>query len=328
MKHYYGILFSLISLFSVLNAAGQTPRNMVRIQEENDFFNLIGNRTDRSYTNGTRIDFLKLSPTRKRSSLYRILPNLGDSSIHIRGWSVAQLMVTPGDITRKEYQPNDYPYAGALFFTRSIHSYNPVKKASYQAEFLVGLRGPRAKAGPTQTAIHQLIKSAKPLGWENELNTQLLVNLTLTAERNLVSWGDFVEVNGGIQTRVGSLMDAVLAYPFIRIGKMSPYFEGPLSSRSASHRGRSQFQCYFFFKPTASFVAYNAMLMGTPLTVEKGNYVNESSLTIAHFVREVQMGTVVGYGKLQVSYLLTRSSAYDKGLYEHRYGTISLCVRW
>ena len=102
--------------------------------------------------------------------MYKILPTAGDSSINVAGWSLAQLMVTPEDISTTEYQPNDYRYAGSLFVTRSFHSYNPIKKFSYQSELLVGIRGPHALARQTQTAIHALINAdrtawlAQPVG--------------------------------------------------------------------------------------------------------------------------------------------------------------------
>ena len=116
--------------------------------------NLIGNRTDRSYTNGSRIDFFYESRLKKDGFFYRVLPIAGDSSTNVSGWSVAQIMVTPQDLSKVEYQPNDYPYAGSLFVTRSFYSYNPKKKFSYQTELLVGIRGRHALAKQTQIAIH------------------------------------------------------------------------------------------------------------------------------------------------------------------------------
>ena len=162
--------------------------------------------------------------------MYKILPIAGDSSTNVAGWSVAQIMVTPQDLSKVEYQPNDYPYAGSLFVTRSFHSYNPKKKFSYQTELLVGIRGRHALAKQTQTAIHSVINAEEPRGWRNQLDTQLLINLIFIAEKNLFSWKNIVELNGGVQTRVGSLMDAVHIYPVLRIGKMAPYFDGYLAN--------------------------------------------------------------------------------------------------
>jgi lipid A 3-O-deacylase len=332
MKHLYATVFCTMNLLFSLHAVAQTNerRHMVRLYEDNDVLNLIGNRTDRSYTNGSRIDFFYESRLKKDGFFYRVLPIAGDSSTNVSGWSVAQIMVTPQDLNKVEYQPNDYPYAGSLFVTRSFYSYNPKKKFSYQTELLVGIRGRHALAKQTQIAIHSVINAAEPRGWGNQLNTQLLLNLLFIAEKNLLSWKNIVELNGGIQTRVGSLMDAVHVYPVLRIGKMSPYFDGYLDQYgSYRHEGRTvKMQYYLIFRPIASFVAYNAMLKGTRDNSQQENAVSEPSLPIAHHGLDMQMGIVIAYGNFGASYLLTRSASYDKGLYEHRFGTVELYFRW
>jgi len=332
MKHLYATAFSMICLLFALETVAQAeePKYMVRLQEDNDVLNLIGASTDRSYTNGSRIEFFQPSRLKRHSFLYKILPTAGDSSINFAGWSLTQLMVTPEDISTTEYQPNDYRYAGSLFVTRSFHSYNPIKKFSYQSELLVGIRGPHALARQTQTALHALINSDKPRGWHNQLNTQLLVNLTFTAEKNLFSWKNLVELNGGVQARVGSLVNAAHIYPVLRIGKMAPYFDG-LLTQYASYKDRrknNKWQYYIVVKPTLSFIAYNAMLKGTRANADKEDFSSDTPLPVARYTGEIQMGAVIGYGNVGISYLLTRSSSYDKGLYEHRFGTLAVCVRW
>ena len=51
-------------------------------------------------------------------------------------------------------------------------------------------------------------------------------------------------------------------------------------------------------------------------------------LHLARYVGDIQFGAVISYGNVGISYLLTRSSSYDKGLYEHRFGTVEICVKW
>lgn len=150
------------------------------------------------------------------------MPNAGDSSKNVYGWSLMQIMVTPTKISAKEYQPNDYTYAGAMFALHSLYSYNAKKKYSFQTEFLAGVRGDlhllesRYKEDFTGLSI---IKS--PWG--------LLININFTAEKQFVSVGDFMEINGGTLVRAGSFMDGFFMYPMIRIGQMSPYFDGYLN---------------------------------------------------------------------------------------------------
>jgi len=332
MKHLYATVFCTMNLLFTLHAVAQTNerRHMVRVYEDNDLLNLIVSLTDLSYTNGSRIYFFYDSHLKKNSFLYKVLPTAGDNSTNIFGWGLAQLMVTPEDISKPEYQPDDYPYAASLFATSSFYSYNPKKKFSYQSELLVGIRGPQAGGRQTQNAIHAFSNSEEPRGWGNQLDTQLLLNLTFTAEKNLLSWNNIVELNGGIQTRVGSLMDAVLVYPVLRIGKMSPYFDGFLDQYGTYRQQgrRVKMQYYLVVKTTASFVAYNSMLKGTRANVEKEHVASESQLPVAHHVLDMQVGAVIAYGNFGISYLLTRSSSYDKGMFEHRYGTLEVYYRW
>lgn len=322
---------SLIILHAILSLAGfsQTAdyTHMVKVQEENDFLNLIGNRTDRSYTNGTRIGYFYLRPWSERDRRRRFLPTAGDSSLMIHGWSVAQYMVTPDDITKTTYQANDYPYAGALTVTRSFFSFNPSKKFSYETEFLVGIRGRHAFAKQTQTWIHAMINSARPLGWQHQLESQLLVNITFTAERNLISWDHFLELNGGVEARIGSFMDAVLVYPILRFGKMRPYFDGFLPANNISlDRRKNQWQYFLVIKPAAAFVAYNSMIKGHPGSSDAGRPA--TSVSPSHYVADIQWGATIIYRNFSLAYFLTRSTSYDKGLYEHRYGCIEIGVRW
>lgn len=330
MNYVYSISIALCTLLSIsVNAQTEGHDHLVRLYEDNDFFNLIGERTDRSYTNGTRIDFFQKSKIKPGSFLYKVLPKAGPSGTNVSGWSIAQIMITPNDISAAEYQPNDYRYAGALFVARSLYSYDPVRKFCFQTEVLAGIRGPQAMARQTQTAIHKMINAVTPMGWHNQLGTRALLNLTFTAEKNLLTWHNMIELNAGVQGRLGTLMDAVLIYPVLRIGKMSPYFNGYIDQFGAYHdRGkRKRMQYYLIVKPTSSFVGYNAMLKGTR-TNETGDDLRTEDMPLAHKILELQGGIVVAYGSFSASYLLTRTSTYDKGLYEHRFGTLELYYTW
>ena len=57
-------------------------------------------------------------------------------------------------------------------------------------------------------------------------------------------------------------MDMVSLYPMLRIGKMSPYFNGYLDQYGSYTKNGKQIktQYYLVFKPSVSYVAYNAML--------------------------------------------------------------------
>src|SRR4030095_3429158 len=186
MKPFYKLFIGTILLLYLNNVNAQKgePAKMFRFYEENDFFNVRGKGTDKSYSNGTRLDFLYEKQT-SRGLLHKLMPKAGDSSKNIYGWSLMQIMVTPNNITATAFLPNDYRYAGALFVTHALYSYNAKKKYSFQTELLAGVRGPGSFAEQTQKAIHGLIGYEKPKGWDNQLKTEPLINLRFSVEKNL-----------------------------------------------------------------------------------------------------------------------------------------------
>ena len=334
MRCFYKLLLSTMILLYLNSANAQKagPTKMFRFSEENDFFNLNGHGTDKSYSNGTRLDFFYEKQT-SGGLLHKLMPKAGDSSRNMYGWSLMQIMVTPDDIKAKNFLPNDYFYAGALFVTHSLYSYNAKKKYSFQTELLVGIRGPGSFAEQTQKAVHKLIHYQEPMGWDNQLKTYPLINLRFNVEKNLLSINDFIELNTGSQVRVGSFMDMVSLYPMLRIGRMSPYFNGYLDQfGSYTKNGKLiKTQYYFVFKPSVSLVAYNAMVNGE--RQNKGNDVykytnNGTGPALDNYLMDFQFGAVVARGNFSFSYMQTTSTSYTEGRYKHSVGNLLLYYRF
>jgi len=108
MKRFYKWFFGTIILLYLNNANAQRaePVKMFRVYEENDFLNVNGHGTDKSYSNGTRLDFYYEKQT-SQGLLHKLMPKAGDSSRNIFGWSLMQIMVTPKKISATTYLPND-----------------------------------------------------------------------------------------------------------------------------------------------------------------------------------------------------------------------------
>jgi lipid A 3-O-deacylase len=305
--------------------------HLFRIYEDNDFLNVRGNGTDNSYTNGLRLELFYAKNRTSPRFIDRLIPRAGNNSINIAGWSISQLMVTPNDITTMEYQPNDYPYAGALFVTRSQYSYNTANKYSFRTELITGIRGPASFAKQFQTYIHTLINYDKPQGWDNQLKTYALVNIDFAAEKQLLVIGRFFQMIGGAQLQAGSYIDAVGFYSLVRIGKMSEYFEGYLNQHGSYYQNgrKRKTQYYLLFKPGNTFVFHNALVHGARLV--KGQDINQQSQherAIRHRLTDIQFGAEIAHGNLGLSYLQTHSTEFNKGLYRHNWGNISLYFRW
>ena len=103
-------------------AKNDSITRMIRLYEDDDYINFWGCGTDNAYTNGSRIDYFYQLPYHPHGLLGRWALQAGDSSIDIYGWGVMQVMYTPNNIVRTDWQPNDYQYAGALVATHSRYS--------------------------------------------------------------------------------------------------------------------------------------------------------------------------------------------------------------
>lgn len=328
----------------------EAPTFLFRLYEDNDFINIRGQGTDNAYTNGTRVDIFYTKKHSERRGLYKLLPKAGENSTDIYGWGLMQLMFTPNDISQTDYQPNDYPYSGALFVTHTLYSYNPVEKFAWQTELVAGVIGPASMAAQTQQLVHKLIHYQRPMGWDHQFRNDLLLNINMTAEKQVAAAGHWLEVIGGGQFFYGTMLDGVAFYPLIRIGKMTPYFQGYMSQYSSTETGPGnrrikKWQIYFVIKPEAQIIFRNAMLQGGMFTHNPNLKAGEEFISkgqaaatamqppppyqgLEHWVYSVNYGAVVTSGNFAISFIQNTSSAMMKGLYSHEVGNISLYFSW
>ena len=153
---------------------------------ENDLFA----KTDNQYTSGEKLNFIYHvnNPT---SPIYNLLIS-GDSNPDIfTGFSLANQIYTPVDLTSKELVVDDRPYAGWTYVESSIHKST---KGSLNSILLkIGMIGPASQAEEIQTGVHTMTGSDAPQGWDNQLGNELGINLTYAYKWRFISdpVGDF-----------------------------------------------------------------------------------------------------------------------------------------
>jgi lipid A 3-O-deacylase len=318
---------------------------MFRIYEDNDFINARGCGTDDAYTNGTRLDYFYQPKHPSKNPIDRILPKAGQNSVNIYGWGIMQLMYTPQNITDSAYQPNDYPWSGALVATHTLYSDNPVKKYDLQTELEWGVIGPAALAQQVQTDFHRLIHYFKPLGWSHQYPNDILANVNVTAERQLAGNGSTIEWIGGGQLSAGTMMNSLTIYPLLRVGRMNPYFQGlfrQFASAGWDSRRHKNWQLYFICRPELQLIATEAVLQGGIFTHNPNMTVNSAPAKpqqqppaspepyhpINNIVFASNFGAVASTGDISISFNQNSSTPMMKGLYSHEVGNISLYFGW
>ena len=312
----------------------QGPSRLFRAFWDDDYFNYSGKGTDRAYTDGTRFELFYLKKRRSRFFIDRVMPKAGDSSINIFGWGLTQIMITPEDISRSDFQPDDYPWSGALFATHTLYSYNERKKYDLQTEIDMGVTGPAALAGPFQKAVHQFIHYQRPMGWRNQFGNAPLLDISFTAEKQLAGYQGHIEVIGGGQAFAGTGMNGAAVYSLIRVGKMTPYFKGFLKQYSSAGP-KNKMQFYFIFKPAVQWQVTNALFEGgmnasapEKVIISKPSNEVETYHPLNHMVYSFTFGPVLVLGRFTISSTQTAITAWMKGLYDHKYGNLSLYYSW
>lgn len=165
--------------------------------ENDSFFD-----TDRFYTNGIQLS-VKTSRDR-RSDAARALTRkacewLGceDSALLTSQTSFGQLMYTPGDITVREPQPNDRPWAGLLYVEQAYAFLSPDQRTLTTLAVQAGVTGPASLAEEAQKLIHAIMDRPRPVGWHNQVGGSLA--LMASAERRTAFDALSAGLGGGIQ---------------------------------------------------------------------------------------------------------------------------------
>jgi len=333
------IILLCLGMYITGTAYGQqqeTYRHLFRAYEDNDLFNVVGGITDRGYTNGTRADFFYINNKPARF-LHRIMPRAGDSSVNTYGFSVMQVMITPKNILRRIPEKNDFPYSGALFATHSLLSTNAIKKYSWQSELLLGVLGPPSMAEQTQKAMHHLVGYFKPNGWDYQLKTDLLLNISVAGEKQLAHIKKAVELIGGAQAFAGTALNGLAAWSILRFGIMDPYFNGYLSRYSTTREHRNRQQLYFLLRPAVEYTLSNAFIGGgifnrrnriIPGPDPNSDEPEKSDMVRKRVVARCDYGVVASSGRVGISYTLTSMTPMIKGTGSQETSNISFFLAW
>ncbi|WP_299013353.1 lipid A deacylase LpxR family protein [uncultured Photobacterium sp.] len=189
MKH---ISAGIITLTILLSPTAQAYHSgSISFSIDND--GIVG--TDQNYTNGIFLEYNSSSTTKLEviapSSVRYIASLLPLDKATFKGWNVrlGQQMWTPEDIEQPLPIENERPYAGLLFLESGIYQYSPKLVDKYTA--MIGVVGPNSFAEDGQKFIHGIIGSDEPIGWDYQIENQVVFNLGYQRHR-LLSRNDAV----------------------------------------------------------------------------------------------------------------------------------------
>lgn len=282
-----------------------------------NFDNDIFNNTDYYYTNGVRIDYT--SPIFASSPFaYPMLP-YRKLSMNYHGMTIVQNMYTPTNPDTVNVYGSDRPFAAYLYLGHYKNTLSSRNNYRQYSEIQIGLIGPGSLGGFVQGQIHDI----PPLGWQNQIQNDLVLNYTALVEKGLYNPGP-IDLNVFAKGQLGTLYTNAGAGMRIRAGRMNSYFSMPWLARPQSIEGENAYKWQYgiFATGLVKLVGYDATLQG-------GVFNNSSNYTIPaedieRFVLQASAGIFVAFKQVGLMYEQFYTSPEFKDAYHFRWGHINI----
>jgi hypothetical protein len=286
-RYLYGIL--LIALLAMpvlsycqdsLSVKHKKKITPLLVYMDDDFFHFAGKGTDQYYTGGWQVDFL-YTRNRPIHFLDRILLKAGPSANNIYSYGLFRRFYTPSDIGKSQILYGDRPYASVLTFQHKLVSVNADTKERLSSEWGLGAMGPITGGKPYQTYFHELIGAQKPMGWDNQIKNNFIVDFRMTYEKLLLEPSNHLRFLVVADAEAGTLVDNMGLGCMLRIGIMNSGQENyilPLKHNRESYHNKTQL--YLYMRPVVRAVMYNATLEGgffsnfDPYVIQPGDINN------------------------------------------------------
>jgi lipid A 3-O-deacylase len=287
-------LFSPVENAEFSSMITLSQERLLQINSEND----ILDNTDRFYTNGIRFDFI--SPVFQGSPFNFLMVPYWRSGMNYYGISLVQNMYTPSTTKLGGILYGDRPYAAYLLL-KSFKITNDVKNRLRQtSELDIGIIGPASLGDFVQKSFHTNVPTnTEPLGWEYQIQNDLVLNYNLNYEIGIVTGKNF-DVNLKGQGCLGTLYTNIGGGILVRTGVFNPYFVNlGISKRSVCDEKRlKRMQLLFSLTSDVKFVGYDATLEGGMFN--RTNSYTLSPDEVTRFVYEASGGITFTYGGIGI----------------------------
>ncbi len=312
------------------------------IQLENDFFTRATN-TDRHYTNGLRLavdmplsdDCVGLGKPAQGVAAW-LAPGSTIRTTERIGYSLGQSMFTPDDTETTELVVDDRPYAAWLYVGLSYQAtYEQLDGSAVQdtLQLDLGVVGPWALGEEAQNSYHRLINVDEVNGWDNQLENEPGISLSLerkwrSAQAESFPGTDlYVDAIPFVHGTVGNVLTYAGAGATFRIGQGLNADFGPPRIRPGTPGSEAfapvgAFAWYLFAGGEAQLVARNIFLDGN--TFRSSHSVDKEPL-----VGDFQAGVALLYDSWRVSYThVVRTPEFEEQDQWDQFGALSLSLRF
>lgn len=281
---------------------------------ENDFFSA----KDRYYTQGVMVELAM--PFMRKSPFSKPLIRLNRQAQNYYGLRFEQDCFTPISIRFDTLNRLERPFTGTFVMGHFLTSIDPLKKRRLTTELDLGVIGKCARCEDEQKAIHKALLNIAPLGWENQLNNDVVINYSALFEQAIFSHKN-IELIGFAEGRAGTLYDDIGGGLHLRFGKMNSYFKHLGFIKNASEK---KFQLFFTAKAKAKLVGYNATMQGGPFSASI-HEIEAKNITRGVFFS--YFSVILNYKRMNFEYARTYITKEFVSGVDHGWGrcTIAFC---
>ncbi|HJV18645.1 MAG TPA: lipid A deacylase LpxR family protein [Sediminibacterium sp.] len=309
------------------NAQKSNELQFMKLSEDDDFLNFRGEGTDRAYTSGLKFEMFfskRKAPGFPSNLLMKVSGNVVDN---LYGWGISQYIYTPNEIDKTTIQYGERPYCGITYATHSLVSTSLEKKQKLTTGLSLGVIGKYSFAGDAQNIFHGLINYQKPLGWDNQIKTDVIINYGILYEHLLFNPTPNLEVIGNLAANAGTLVNNIGLGVQFRSGIFNSYFsqyERPVYHPEKAGAGiRKAFQFYLFMKLNGTAVMDDATLQGGFFSHRSSPYVISKD-SISRFIMQYEYGFMLSHKRFGFSFSEKLRTAEFKGTYAQQVGNITL----
>jgi lipid A 3-O-deacylase len=292
---------------AIITSTPQAPRPLeedpgafIGFSLENDVFA----NTDRGYTNGFRFAFTSSETFTPNwlATAARAFPLFPDAAPIRSTLSFGQSLYTPKDISLRDPDPNDRPYAGWLYGSAAVLADSGDRLD--RLELQIGVVGPYAIGEQVQNTVHEIIGSEKAHGWKHQLHNEPGVILSYERTWRSAYVAAPLGIGFDISPYVGASLGNVLTQASVgataRLGFDLPADYGPPRIRPSVPGSdffipTSGFSWYLFASVEGRAVARNIFLDGN--TFEDSPHVTKNP-----FVGDLQLGIAIQIEDIQIAY--------------------------
>ena len=291
-------------------------RKILKIEFENDLITYAN--TDRYFTNGITFD-LQAAWLGSSAVMDKLMIPYRHGAFVTYNLGMVQDMYTPTDTRVAPTLNNDRPYSSYLYFSFGKTTADPVRKLKMTSQLYAGYIGPYSPGSYMQTLVHDAFPTNDvPLGWETQINTDVILNYSYKIQKALVNKQNF-SLLAGADVKAGTLLNNAGMEIEMKAGKFEPVF-------GITPGGQwPKVQYYFFAKTQANYVAYNALLQGGMFN--HNNIFTLKSNEIQRVVGGAEAGIHFRYKGTGIEIAQHYLSPEYKGGMWHKWGRMSLIFK-